>query len=327
MLGGMRFKEERMRTHTLRLALLAALGLLAAPVFAEQPAPGPWQATADLGLNLNQSSYSNSWAGSEEGAIAWTALANLLAERQFTPSINWRHTLKLSFGQIHREDRDQDDADLDGDREESRWIAPEKSADRIFYESLLRLTLGGFVDPYVSFTFESQFFDGTHPVVNRLFNPITLTESAGIGRTFIKDERTELYSRLGAAVRQLLDRQVTPDELDLPEDDYSTDLSTTVDGGAESVTDFKHTFSPSLNYTSKLRFFQAVFNSKADDLEGLPQEDYWKTPDAAWENTLSASVAKYVQVQLFFELLYDKEIDLRGRYRETLGLGLTYKLF
>jgi hypothetical protein len=74
-----------------------------------------------------------------------------------------------------------------------------------------------------------------------------------------------------------------------------------------------------MKYVSKLRVFKALFNSKS-------YEDYWKAVDVAWENTFSASLTKYVQVQLFTELLYDKEIDLRGRFREVLGLGLSYKL-
>jgi hypothetical protein len=30
---------------------------------------------------------------------------------------------------------------------------------------------------------------------------------------------------------------------------------------------------------------------------------------------------------LYMQLLYDKEIDLKGRFKQTLALGLTYKLF
>jgi hypothetical protein len=59
----------------------------------------------------------------------------------------------------------------------------------------------------------------------------------------------------------------------------------------------------------------------------LVNEDYWKRPDVAWEVTFSAAVSKYIQTTLFFELLYDKEIDKRARFRDVLGLGVAYKLF
>jgi len=302
------------------IAILPMLAIFIAVASAEQPEPGKWQATADVGLNVNQSTYSNSWVGGEEGSLSWTLVSNLLAERQFTRSLNWRNTLKLTFGQIHREVRDE------VDRKEKSWASPEKSSDRIFFESLMRLTLGYLVDPYASFTFESQFYDASHPVVGRFLNPIMLTESAGVGRTLAKNERLELYSRLGAAIREKLDRQVTPAALDLDESEYDTDMESSTDGGLEWVTDFKRTFNPSLSYVSKLRVFQAFFSSASDDFEGLPNEDYWKTADVAWENTFAAAVAKYVQVSLFFELLYDKEVELRGRFREILALGVTYKL-
>jgi len=291
------------------------LVLRAPAALADDPVPpGGWKATADVGLNVNQASYSSSWTGGEEASVAWTLAANLIAERQFKPTLNWRNTLRLAFGQFHRERED-----AAGNRS---WESPEKSSDRVFFESLMRFTLGGFVDPYASVTFESQFYDATDARLTRYLNPILLTESAGIGRTFIKNERTEFYSRVGAALRQNIVQTVVGEDPDL-----DREFDSSLDGGAEWVTDMRHAISPQLNYTGRLRVFEAVFYSESDKLEGLPEEDYWKTPDVAWENTLSAAVAKYVQASLFFELLYDKQIDLRGRWREILGLGITYKLF
>jgi len=304
-----------------------ALAVLLAPTLAssaDDPPPEGWQITADLGLNFNQSSYSDSWKGGEQAAISWTLSANGVAEKQMSPKANWRNTLKLSFGQTHMQEEDPNNS---GER---HWASPEKSTDRIFFESLFRLTLGHFVDPYGSVTFESQFYDPSHPAVDRFINPILLTESAGVGRTLIKNEQTELYSRLGGAIRQHIDNEIGMDTVSVvPLDiDYPTEFASTLDGGLEWVTDFKHTFAGErMKYDSKLRLFQAFFYSESDDLEGLPEEDYWKTADIAWENTFSASVSKYIQVSLFFELLYDKEIDLRGRFRENLGLGVAYKLF
>jgi hypothetical protein len=49
--------------------------------------------------------------------------------------------------------------------------------------------------------------------------------------------------------------------------------------------------------------------------------------DVNWENMLSASITKYLTVNPYAQFLYDKEIDLKGRFKETLALGLTYRLF
>jgi len=272
---------------------------------------GEWKKSADLGLALTQSNYNDAWTGGEAGAIIWVFNANLSAERQLSPKMNWANTLKLSFGQSHIQDK-----------ESKEWAKPEKSSDRIFLESLLRFTLGAYVDPYVAFTFESQFLDASVSQVKRYINPILLTESAGISRLFTETEQSKLLSRLGFALRQHLDNTVVSI---VPEE---TKRETTTDGGLEWVTDFSHTFSEGrMSYVSKFRVFQALFNSKKDELEAQGKKDYWKTPDLAWENTLSAAVSKYIQVSLFLELLYDKEIDLRGRFRQTLALGLTYKMF
>lgn len=272
---------------------------------------GEWERSFDLGLAVTQSNYSDSWTGGEAGAIIWVLNANLYAEKQLSTKTNWANTLKLSFGQSHIQDKDS-----------KEWAQPEKSSDRIFLESIMRLTLGGYVDPYFAFTFESQFLDAGVSEVKRYLNPMLLTESAGVTRAFKDTETTKLTSRVGLALRQRLDNTVVSI---VPEEKK---METTTDGGLEWVTDFNHTFSEGrMNYVTKLRFFQAFYNSKSDELEAAGKKDYWKATDLAWENTLSAAVSKYIQVSLFLELLYDKEIDRRGRFRQTLALGLTYKMF
>lgn len=275
-----------------------------------------WKKAADLALSLNQSSYSDSWTGGESGSITWTFTGDVAAERAFNTKTNWRNNLKLSFGQTHSQTKNEEEQTLN-------WLAPEKSSDRIFFESLLRFTLGAYVDPYVAGTFESQFFDASVAKKNRYINPMTFTESAGVSRTLIKEAAGELISRAGLSLREHVSRDIVAQS-----DPLETETNSKIDGGLEWVTDFNWKFSgDKLKYASKLRVFEALFNSESDDLEGLPQEDYWKSPDVAWENTISASVSKYIQASLFCELLYDKEIDVRGRFREVLGLGIAYKLF
>jgi hypothetical protein len=293
-----------------RVIVLAVLGvgLLVLPVFAT-----PLTRTSDVGLSLNQASYSDSWAGSETGSLAWVLAANLLSEDSLSVPVNWRNTVKLSFGQTHTQSED------DGGK--LYWEKPTKTSDRIFAESLLRLKTGGLVDPFAAVTFDSQFFDATVPEVSRYVNPMLISQAAGIGRRFAKDDRGEFYSRLGLALRERINR----DTLSVVPPRTETNVET--DGGLDWTTDFSRTFSDKqLKYVTKLRVFQAFFNSNADALKGTPHADDWKAADAAWENTLSVAVTKYVQVQLFTELLYNKEVDKRGRFRETLGLGLSYKL-
>jgi hypothetical protein len=174
-------------------------------------------------------------------------------------------------------------------------------------ESLVRFGVEHPITPYAAFVVESQFHDAD----NHILSPALLTESAGVGRELIKNESTELLSRVGLASRQRM----------------AYGLKTVNDMGLEWVTDLSHTFNENLKAVSKLRVFQALTSSAKDDLAGLPGENDWKGTDVAWETTLSASVSKYIQTTLFFELLYDEEIVKKARYRELFGFGVTYKLF
>jgi len=81
-----------------------------------------------------------------------------------------------------------------------------------------------------------------------------------------------------------------------------------------------------ITFTSKLSLFQALFYSEADKLKGQVNEDYWKSLDVNWENTFTASISKFLMVNLYVQLLYDREIARGGRFKQTLSLGLTYKL-
>ena len=298
--------------------------------------PAGWQKAADLGLNLTQSGYSDSWEGSESGSITWTVTGNTSAENQIHPKVHWRNNLKLLYGETHRQVADPATSGR-------IWQSPEKSTDRIFLESLMNLTLGAFVDPYAAFTVESQFYSeygspklksstGADSLINdtierRFLSPLKLTESAGVGKQIIQEEQHKLFSRLGFALRQ--------DFLQIPTAGdpgvWDLESQTVKDGGLEWVTDYEKVFGAQrMKIVSKLRVFQALFSSAKDDLaadEFPDNDDSWQATDIGFENTLSASLTKYLQMTFFVEWLYDQQIIDRGRFRETLGLGLTYKLF
>jgi DUF3078 family protein len=268
---------------------------------------GEWETAADLGLELNQAYYSDNWAGGETGILSWTARANVTANKAFSEEWNNNNTIKLAFGQTYTQDQETDD-----------WGSPEKAVDKIDIESLFRYITGGFVDPYGAIRFESQFYDNRIPGDVLYINPMLITESVGASKTLFKEEKSELRTRVGAAVRQNVDRN---------RDKFSEIDEAIIDAGAEWVTDYNITFAEDkMKFESKLSVYQALYNSEEDKYEP-PAEDYWKATDVNWENSLSVAVAKYVQVALYSQLLYDKEIDRTGRFRQNLALGLTYKLF
>jgi hypothetical protein len=270
----------------------------------------PWTKSVDVNLTMTQSAYTDNWAGGAVGSLTWVFNSNSLFERQVNPKLHTRNTLKLFFGQTHSQDETTND-----------WSRPFKSTDRIDLESVLRLTLGGFVDPYASLRIESQFLDQRDPANERYVNPALFTESFGVAKVFTKSGKREWSARLGVAFRQALDRDV----LDPLSGSKSTE--TTSDGGIIFVSDFVSPIADTtMMITSRLQIYQAFFNSKSDELAGQYNMDYWKDPDIAWEVIFNANINKHLMVNVYARFLYDKEVDLAGRLEETLSFGFTYKL-
>ena len=106
-----------------------------------EPEYGKWVPKLDIGMVLAQSAYSDNWNGSEQGQIAWNFILNSALTNQFTRKWNWRNQLKLAFGHTHNQKFSVEDPGV------RVWDHPEKTTDLIDLESLLRFTLGKWVDP------------------------------------------------------------------------------------------------------------------------------------------------------------------------------------
>ena len=267
-----------------------------------------WNTTVDGSFNMTQNSYSDNWEGGEAGSMIWAANLNALAKKQLSEKLHNRNALKLSFGQTHSQDAAT-----------KYWAGPAKSTDLIDFETLFRFTFGGFIDPFSAGRLESQFVDGSDPVNERNFNPLRFTESAGAIKMLLEEDKREWSVRAGAAFRQTMDR----DEMN-----YTTmqkEDITTQDGGLEFVSELSTPIAKDrILLTSKLLIYKALYNSESENLTG-DAKDYWKTTDVDWENIFSASITQYIMVNLYVQWKYDKEIDLAGRFKQTLSLGLTYK--
>ena len=286
---------------------------------AEDAVPERWQIASDINLTLTQNAYTDNWDGDETGSLSWVFNSNTLAEKQLTDTVNNKNTLKLSFGQTHKQDEDS-----------KEWDRPSKSTDLIDFGSVFRFTYGWPVDPFASGRVESRFLDTSDRELTRALNPTTFTESVGIARVFIKEENRELTTRLGGAVRQHLDRDALPEDADeLPESDAQRENIFTNDAGLEFVTGFRTPLADgAITLTSDLTVYQAFYNSESDALEaeGSPHTEDWKSLDINWENTFAAAITKHIVVNLYVQVLYDKEIDADVRLKETLSLGFTFKL-
>lgn len=343
-------------------ALAAALLLAAAPTGARaddaKPVePGPWTFQSAALLTLAQSAYSTNWAGGDKGAIVWTLGANTTAERQFTERFNLSNQLAIAYGQTSRQRVDTSNPN------ELVWDAPEKTTDQILFESIGRWTLGGYVDPYAAVRVESQFLDQTYPNGDLTLNPVKLKESAGIARQWIKTEKEELLSRLGFGFRQTLARSFTS----APPSQETSRFTTNDGGVEFQSKATWPLLEGKVLYKGDLLVFQPVFFSKSDALEQFdalvrqgdasrpaePQAeavaDFWKATDVNFQNTFSAGITKAISVNLFVHWVYDKfdaaanvdpalelaklvpevrkNVRKSGQFKQTLAIGISYRLF
>jgi len=310
---------------------------------------GRWYPELEAGLALTQGTFSDNWYGGDKGSIVWSLIANGTLESQMSKKANWRNTLKLAFGQTHQQRSDSAGARY--------WEAPEKSTDLIELESLLRLTLGGFVDPFAAFNFQSQFQDASDPAGRSLsFNPLQFRESAGIARQILETEDRNLLSRIGFAFRQNVRKSFTG-----ASPSTSTESESTLDGGIEWVTDYRsEVLQKRISWTSKLTVYQPVFYSGKTDLQDLSQS-YLLSQDidsevatlstrigSDWENIFTSQITKVISVSLYVRWIYDAfdnsvkplpadgggltnpeviraAVRKAGQFKETLSLGITYR--
>lgn len=269
-----------------------------------------WRMSLELGMTTTQTAYSDSWQGGESGSLNWVSSINATAAKQMATGFNLSSTLRLAFGQTLFQDPDT-----------KKWIRPRKSDDLIDWEATGRFTLGHLVDPYAAMRIETQFYDGSVELKKRFINPLKITLSSGISRMFYEKENDKIISRLGLSLRQIRKNSVVGDTANLVFED-----STSTDGGIESVTDVQLALHANINYTGKLSLNKALFFSKKDHVKGTKAENYWKAIDVNWENTFTANITKVIAVKLYTQLLYDREIDLRGRFKQTMSLGLIMRL-
>lgn len=298
--------------RTCYIVLFLALLATGAAAQTDDTTSTGWKKPLIIDITTTQTSYSNSWVGGEAGSVNWVGNLNGSAEKQLKEWFNFRSVLKLSFGQTMTQNTDTLDMT-------KHWSKPKKSTDLIDWENVGRFTLHKYVDPFAAFRLESQFLDASVDAKKRFFTPIKLTESAGIARQFYAKEKDEVISRLGLALRQIMKNVIIDDQL-------NTEDSTLTDVGIESVTDVTLTLNERLRYNGKLTLYKALYFSNKDEVKGTEFEDDWKAIDVNWENIISASLSKILTVNLYAQLLYDKEVSRKSRIKETLAIGFVFKM-
>ncbi len=153
-------------------------------------------------------------------------------------------------------------------------------------------------------------FDYSEPEKKQIvafFDPGYVTQSIGFAY-----EKSEIFqTRLGLAFEESFANKFAAQYTD---DDETTDLETfKFETGIESMTDLNLKIDDNVIYKSKLRLFS-----------GFDRMTVW---DVAWDNTFTAEVNKWLNVNLSFILIYKASESLRTQMQEALQVGIVYNLF
>lgn len=268
-----------------------------------------WKYAINTNLTLTLNNYSDNWDGSEVSSFAWGWKLDGFAEKTLTPWFKNVNTLKLAFGQTALQKKVVHIDSTEG----KEWDSMKKSSDLVDFEVAGRFTLKSFVDPFISARLVSQFGDLRDSRKTYFLNPAVITESFGAIRDIVKNSNVDWTARIGGAVRQSVERNSTIRKSNVDK--------VVNDGGVEFITDLKASSKDNrIAYNTQFKLFEAII---------IPEEidtDQKRAPDISWENTLNVSLLKFVMLNFYFQLLYDKEIDTSVRFRQTAGLALTYNI-
>ena len=280
-------------------ALASATSVHAEGGMFEGALPENWTADVVAGVKYTRMQFNN-WQ--EDGTSMYTWLVTYYADVQGKWSVaNWRNLIDLQLGQSW----------TDG-------LGKRKSVDKIFWESTLDFNMTEMVKPYIGARYETQFMKGykysedevtgdeIKTPVSCFMDPAYLTQMVGIA--FIPNDN--FSQRVAFANRMTIshgygyaDDPDTEDEIEEVKDEP----------GMETITEFKYALSDIVNFKTRLWTFT---NFKGKD-----------EIDAKWENLLAVIIAPLIELQVGYDMVYDKDQDKDVQYKNMVLFGITWRWF
>lgn len=249
-----------------------------------------WMPTAVAGLNVSQLALSN-WTQGGENSITWSLAGNLGLKYV---SSEWKFTngLKIAYGRTK----------LGGDDFRT-------NDNELYLEDVLSRTFGWAINPFFSNTIRTTiapgylYSKGSATEIANFFDPGYVTQSLG----FTYDKLSNFNTRLGFAVQEVVTNKFRQ---------YSDDPKTAkveafkLETGIQSVTTGNFEVDKNLLFTSSLTLF-----SRFESL------DVW---DVRWDNSLVAKVNNWMNVNLGFLLIYQKDQSATTQMKQSMQLGIVY---
>lgn len=251
-----------------------------------------WIPSAIAGLNISQISFKN-WQKGGDNSLSWTVTSDL--ELKYKTE-NWKlvNKFKAAFGRTKLGGNNYRTNDND-----------------LFFETVYSYNIGWEVNPFVSNSFRSTITEGFDyeqtPIEKTadFLDPGYVTQSIG----FTYDKAENFTTRLGVAFQEVFTNEMTQ---------YTDDPNTAriekfkMETGIEPVTEGQAEVMENILYKGKLRLF-----SRFESL------DVW---DVRWDNVFVAKVNSVINVNFSFLLIYEKEESIRTQMKETLQVGIVYRI-
>ncbi|MEM1042043.1 MAG: DUF3078 domain-containing protein [Bacteroidota bacterium] len=297
------------------LLILLGLALPLTPAFAQEDEDAPlteaegWRSNLTGQLAFSQAAYSN-WQEGGLDALSFTAGTTGIFER-LVGRFKQTHSARLAFGVIKQD-----------------TLNFRKSSDVIRYAFELQYTGTGVFQPTFATDIRTQFAAGfdfdpdpaQYPVLDSLgffvpgerlkvsdfFAPALWTQSVGI--TY--DPGRWYTARLGFATKETIVlierlRPVYGNELD---------ESVRIEAGLEFLAEAQRELFSNVFLQSRLGLFQA-FNQVGDE-----------APDLTFENLLTLKVNDWLNTNLEFVALYDRDTIDEIQLKEVLSIGVAITL-
>lgn len=289
-----------MKTQFLLLGLF--MGIACTTAAQDTATVKPWKTKLEVGVNFNQSFFTENWTG---GGVSSVSLGTLIkGNANYTKDKwSWTNDLQLQYGVQRNKDQ-----------------SPRKLNDLIFIDSKLGYRFTEKLDFFGALNYMSQFAEGykfdkdangieTRTTLSRFMSPGYLTEAVGIRYQPVP----YFWARVGVlALRQTF---VMDDSLYLqvPEN-YGVPVGKNMknDVGFQLMADFDKNLAENLNL--KLRYIS--FGEYKD----------FSNTNHRVDLVLSAKVTKYINTNITAVMLYDKNQSKAVQWSETLALGVLFIL-
>ncbi|MFW5760431.1 MAG: DUF3078 domain-containing protein [Cyclobacteriaceae bacterium] len=260
-----------------------------------------WRYALKTGINFNQTSFSDNWAGGGVGAISLSSFLFFTALYEQNKS-TWRNELQLQYGIINTRDQ------------QSR-----KTVDRIFFDSKYGYDLHEDWNLYSSISFLTQFAPGyqfndddTRDQISDLLAPAFITSSWGLEYT----PNDWFWLRAGPFSPRLTIVTDTTLYRNIPEN-YGVPVGETIryEWLALQITaEMDKNLNDNLNIKARYNLFANY------DTFTLEKTDHFL------EILATSQVTKYIDVSLALNLIYDFDQDEDVQLSQLLGVGLLYKI-